>query len=94
VPRKELAHDRDLARFLQQEAVVSVGRFDNVQLDQFPPARSAAAISSEPDGGYSQSELNAMRSVRAVMRRTASTRRPPPCWRARSKYDSARDMYR
>ena len=30
-----------------------------------PSARSASASSSDPDGGYSQSELNAMSSVRA-----------------------------
>ena len=31
----------------------------------FPSARSASASSSDPDGGYSQSELNAISSVRA-----------------------------
>ena len=36
LPREELAHDRDLARFLEQEAVVSVGRLDDVELDLLP----------------------------------------------------------
>jgi hypothetical protein len=56
-------------------------------------ARSASATSRDADGGYSQSELNDISSVRA---RTPASARPsdPPCCRARSKYVRAREVYR
>ena len=40
-----------------------------------PSARSASASSSEPAGGYSQSELNAISSVRAETSRSARAER-------------------
>ncbi len=43
-----------------------------------PCARSATASSSDPEGGYSQSELKAMSSVLARSGRTALARLPPP----------------
>ena len=57
-----------------------------------PRARSASAISPDADGGYSQSELNAISSVRAETPSSARASDPPPYCRARSKYVSARDM--
>jgi hypothetical protein len=57
-----------------------------------PPERSASAIASESDGGYSQSELNAISSVRAETPSSALASDPPPCCLARSKYVSARDV--
>ena len=50
-----------------------------------PSPRSASSISRDPDGGYSQSELNAISSVRAVTPSSARVSEPPPYWRARSK---------
>ena len=41
----------------------------------FPSARRASASSSDPDGGYSQSELNAISSVRAETLRSALRQR-------------------
>ena len=57
-----------------------------------PSARSASSISRDPDGGYSQSELKAISSVRAVTPSSARVSEPPPYCRARSKYVSARDV--
>jgi hypothetical protein len=60
----------------------------------WPFACSASAISRDPAGGYSQSELNAISSVRArkpgsaLLYLTPASARvsdPPPCCRARSK---------
>src|SRR6202020_681108 len=50
-----------------------------------PSERSAAAISSDPDGGYSQSELNAISSVRAATPLRAWVSDPCPCWRGRAQ---------
>ena len=57
-----------------------------------PRARSASAISPDADGGYSQSELNAISSVRAETPSSACASDPLPYCRARSKYVSARDV--
>ena len=50
-----------------------------------PSARSASSISFDAAGGYSQSELNAISSVRAETPSSARASDPPPCCRARSK---------
>ena len=50
-----------------------------------PRASSASSISCDADGGYSQSELNAISSVRAETASSARTSDPPPYCRARSK---------
>ena len=57
-----------------------------------PSARSASSISCDPDGGYSQSELKAISSVRASTPSSARASEPSPYCRARSKYVSARDV--
>ena len=63
--RKSLDHRR-LPRLLEQEAVVAVRRLDHVELDRPCRAREARPRAPrDPDGGYSQSELNAISSVRA-----------------------------
>src|SRR5207248_660787 len=55
-----------------------------------PRARSAASTSRDADGGYSQSELNAISSVRAETPSSAWVSDPLPCCRARSKDVRAR----
>ena len=50
-----------------------------------PSPRSASSISCDAAGGYSQSELNAISSVRAETPSRARASDPPPCCRARSK---------
>ena len=57
-----------------------------------PSARSASSISRDADGGYSQSELKAISSVRAETPSSARASDPLPYCRARSKYVSARDV--
>ena len=57
-----------------------------------PSSPSAPAISLDAAGGYSQSELKAISSVRAEKPSSARVSDPPPCCRARSKYVSARDV--
>ena len=89
---QELADDGRLPRFLEQEAVVAVRRVDHLEVDRLAEARSASAISADADGGYSQSELNAISSVRAVTPASARASDPPPYCRARSKYVSAREV--
>src|SRR5262249_20544967 len=50
-----------------------------------PAARSASPTSPDGDGGYSQSELNAISSVRAETPWSARASDPLPYCRARSK---------
>jgi hypothetical protein len=50
-----------------------------------PSSSSAPAISLDATGGYSQSELKAISSVRARTPSSARVSDPLPCCRARSK---------
>ena len=59
-----------------------------------PRPRSASATSPDAEGGYNQSELNAISSVRADTPSSARASDSLPYCRARSKYVSAREVYR
>ena len=76
-PSQEAADDGRLPRLLEQEAVVAVRRLDDVALDRLAERSGApSAISRDADGGYSQSELNAISSVRAETPASARGQRP------------------
>jgi hypothetical protein len=84
-----------IGRLIIREMLVKKVHLRHLKIDQLdvitskstglPWARSASAICADADGGYSQSELNAISSVRAAMPSRALVSEPAPYCRARSK---------